>query len=69
MVYGYARVSTEDQKLNEQLDALKLAGCTNKIFKEKVSTGKERSELEKTVSLLQKSDTLVPPNLIAFSHL
>jgi len=58
MVYGYARVSTEDQKLNLQLDALKQAGCI-KIFKEKVSAAKERPELEKLITLLQKDDTIV----------
>jgi DNA invertase Pin-like site-specific DNA recombinase len=58
MVYGYARVSTEDQKLNMQLDALKAAGCT-RIFKEKVSASKERPELQKMIALLQKSDTVV----------
>jgi DNA invertase Pin-like site-specific DNA recombinase len=58
MVYGYARVSSEDQKLNMQLDALKAAGCT-KIFRAKVSTNKERPELEKMVSLLQKGDILI----------
>jgi DNA invertase Pin-like site-specific DNA recombinase len=58
MIYGYARVSTEDQKLNLQLDALKNAGC-NKIYKEKISAAKERPELEKMIGLFEKGDSVV----------
>jgi DNA invertase Pin-like site-specific DNA recombinase len=58
MIYGYARVGTEDQKLNLQLDALKNAKC-DKIFKEKISAAKERPELEKMIGLLTKGDRVV----------
>lgn len=58
MIYGYARVSTEEQKLHLQTDALKVASC-DKIFKEKISAAKDRPELEKLISLLQKGDTVI----------
>ena len=59
MKIGYARVSTQDQKLTLQIDALKKSGC-EKIFKEKVSgKNRERPELEKMVSQLRKGDIIV----------
>lgn len=59
MKIGYARVSTQDQKLELQLDALTHHGC-QQIFKEKKSgKTKDRPELEKMVSQLRAGDTVV----------
>ena len=46
MKIGYARVSTQDQKLELQIDALEQDGC-ERIYQEKKSgKNKERPELE-----------------------
>lgn len=59
MKIGYARVSTEDQNLDLQTDALDKAGC-ELIYKEKISgSTKERPELQAMLSHLRKKDTLV----------
>ena len=56
---GYARVSTEDQNLSLQIDALKAAGC-EKIFKEKISGAKaDRPELTKLLEQVREEDTVV----------
>lgn len=56
---GYARVSTEDQKLDMQVDALKAAGCFQ-VYEECIS-GKQihRPELAHALKALRKGDTLV----------
>ena len=56
---GYARVSTDDQNLNLQRDALTRSGCDT-IYEETVS-GKsaERVELEHCRKALRSGDTLV----------
>lgn len=56
---GYARVSTDDQVLDLQLDALKRAGCDT-VYQEKMS-GKSanRPELEHCLKALRQGDTLV----------
>jgi len=53
MNYGYARVSTETQSLNAQLD--QLTHC-NRVFKEKMGSMKDRPELEKMLSIIKNGD-------------
>ena len=56
---GYARVSTRDQSLDSQIDALEKYGC-ERIFSEKVSGRKQkRTELDKCLDYLRDGDTLV----------
>ncbi len=56
---GYARVSTEDQHLDLQRDALQQAGC-GVIYEEKASSkSTTRSELEHCRKALRSGDTLV----------
>ncbi len=59
MLIGYARVSTHEQTLNLQRDALEKAGC-NKIFTDTASGAKtERIGLEEALDYVRKGDTLV----------
>ncbi|WP_299762369.1 recombinase family protein [uncultured Pontibacter sp.] len=59
MKIGYARVSTQDQRLELQLDALTQHGC-EAVFKEKRSgKSKDRPELEKMIAQLRTGDTVV----------
>ena len=59
MKIGYARVSTRDQNLQMQTDALTKAGCEI-IFTEIASGAKtDRVELEKLLTQIRKDDTLV----------
>jgi DNA invertase Pin-like site-specific DNA recombinase len=59
MLIGYARVSTHDQTLALQQDALKQAGC-DRVFSDTASGAKvERVGLEEAVAYLREGDTLV----------
>ena len=59
-IYGYARVSTEDQHLDLQIDALKEAGCRNIYTDLGVSAvAKRRKGLEALLRVLEHGDTLV----------
>ena len=56
---GYARVSTSDQNLELQLDALKEAGC-RRVFEETASgANKARPQLRDALDFLRPGDTLV----------
>jgi DNA invertase Pin-like site-specific DNA recombinase len=58
---GYARVSTNDQDVQLQLNALEAAGCAkNKIFIDKISGVRtERPGLDKCMTELEVGDTLL----------
>ena len=59
MVIGFARVSTVEQNLDRQLDALKEHGA-ERIFQEKMTgTKSNRPELEKMMLTLRRGDTLI----------
>jgi len=59
MKVGYARVSTYEQNLEAQLDALQNAGC-DRIVSEKVTTRKEtRLKLNEVLSVVKPGDILV----------
>jgi len=59
MLIGYARISTNDQNLDMQRDALRKTGC-EKVFVEQMSGGLDsRPELDLTMKALSEGDTLV----------
>jgi DNA invertase Pin-like site-specific DNA recombinase len=60
MLYGYARVSTTDQDLRIQREALQRAGC--EVVREETGSGttvQGRKELETLLAFLRRGDTLV----------
>jgi len=60
MKIGYARVSTDEQNLDLQLDELKAAGC-DKIFQDEGISGVtiERDGLSQALSIIGENDTLI----------
>jgi len=58
MLIGYARISTNEQNLNLQTDALTKAGC-EKIFTDTASGAKsDRTGLTEAINFMRKGDTL-----------
>ena len=59
MKIGYARVSTKEQNLTLQIDALEKEGCSQ-IYQEKISGAKaNRPELRKMIDQLREGDVIV----------
>jgi DNA invertase Pin-like site-specific DNA recombinase len=68
MIIGYARVSTQDQNLDRQIDQLQQLGC-ERIFQEKVTgSKKERPELDKLFDQLRVGDVIVVTELTRLSR-
>lgn len=66
--YGYARVSTVNQDLNAQLQALEKEGCTE-IYSEKFTGTKSvRPKFKELLSVLEEGDTLVITKLDRFAR-
>lgn len=62
-IFGYARVSTEAQNLDRQLDTLKKHGVDH-VYNEKMTgTKKERPELSKMLDRMTEGDTVVIESL------
>jgi DNA invertase Pin-like site-specific DNA recombinase len=59
MIIGYARVSTIEQNLDLQIDALKNFGC-EKIYEDKITgTKKDRPKLAEMMTILRSGDKIV----------
>ena len=62
-IFGYARVSTTDQNLDRQIDALKKYGV-DFIYNEKITgTKRDRPELMKLLERVTSGDTVVVESL------
>jgi DNA invertase Pin-like site-specific DNA recombinase len=63
MIIGYARVSSQGQKLDRQLKQLEEYGC-EKIYKEKISgANTERPVLSEMLSMLESDDLVIVTDL------
>lgn len=68
MIVGYARVSTTDQDLTVQLDALAAAGC-EKLFSEKRSgSTTDREALQTCLEFVRDGDVLLVTRLDRFAR-
>lgn len=68
MIFGYARVSTQDQNLDRQIDQLDAVGC-QKIFSEKYTgTKRERPEFNRMLDQLRSGDIVIVSDLSRISR-
>jgi DNA invertase Pin-like site-specific DNA recombinase len=70
MLIGYGRVSSEEQSLNRQIDALITSGVDERnIYKEKITgTKRERPELNRMIEGLKPGDTVIVAELTRLSR-
>lgn len=70
MLVAYARVSTEDQNLDRQLDQLVTYGVDiRNIYQEKITgTTRQRKQLNKMIGELQDGDTVIVSDLTRISR-
>lgn len=68
MLLGYARVSTDDQVLDRQIDALKGVGV-DRIFDEKITgTKADRQKLQELLDHLRPGDVVIVADLTRLSR-
>ena len=68
MIIGYARVSSLDQNLDRQIEALKNEGC-EKIYTEKITgANTNRPQLKLMFDDLKEGDTIIIKDLTRFSR-
>jgi len=68
MIIGYARISTEQQSLNRQIDRLQEAHC-ERIFSDKESgTNKDRPELTMMMNTIREGDIIIVCELSRLSR-
>ena len=59
MSFGYARVSTDDQSLDRQIDALNSYGVDELLTEKMTGTKRNRPELDRLLDKLRNGDTVV----------
>lgn len=68
MIFGYARVSTIEQNLDRQIDALKLAGAEEIITEKMTGTKADRPKLNQLFDKLRTGDTILIADLTRLSR-
>ena len=63
MIFGYARVSTDDQSLDRQIDALNSYGVDELLTEKMTGTKRNRPELDRLLDKLRNGDTVVIESL------
>lgn len=66
--YGYARVSTLQQSLEDQLQQLQKEGCEKIFFEKFTGTTKERPEFQNLLNIVESGDTIVVTKLDRFAR-